>query len=54
MTQLELAEKSCLSHSTINAYIRGRRMPTLKSIINISIALECSYDELIDVYSLIE
>lgn len=54
MSQSELAEESRLSTSTISCYIRGERMPTLKSIVNIAIALGCEYDELIDIYELVE
>lgn len=54
MTQKELAEESGISESTISCYIRGDRMPTLKSIINIMWALDCEFDELIDVYEKIK
>ena len=48
MTQRELAEEACLAESTISEYINKQKTPGLKSIINISYALDCSMDDLID------
>lgn len=54
MTQQELADASKLSKSTISRYIHGEAMPNLKSIVNIAVALNCEYDELIDIYNLVD
>ena len=48
MSQRELAEISCLAESTISSYIHKQKKPSLKSIINISYALDCDVSELID------
>lgn len=47
-SQEELAYESNLSQSTISKYINKKQMPSLKAIINIAYALDCSIDELID------
>ena len=47
-TQKELAEDTGLSESTISRYTRGLMMPTLKNLINIAYALDCTVDDLID------
>lgn len=49
MTQKELSEDTGISESTITRYIRGECMPSLKNIINIMIALECDFEELVDI-----
>ena len=54
MNQIELAEASRLSPSAISYYLRGERMPTLKSINNLVVALECSIDNLVEVNWLVE
>ena len=54
MTQTELAEVTGLSKSTISLYIKGERMPTLKSILNIIYATDCEFDDLIDFYGKVE
>ena len=48
MTQRELAEESRLAESTISRYIHKQKAPSLKAIINIAYALDCSMDDLID------
>lgn len=47
-SQEELAYETNLSQSTISKYINKKQMPSLKAIINIAYALDCSIDELID------
>lgn len=47
-SQEELAYETNLSQGTISKYINKKQMPSLKAIINIAYALECSIDELID------
>lgn len=48
MTQRDLADEAGLSESAISQYIHKQKIPSLKSIINIAYALDCSMDELID------
>lgn len=48
MTQRELADAAGLSESNISRYIRKQQMPNIRTIINMSYALDCSIDELID------
>ena len=47
-SQEELAYETNLSQSTISKYINKKQLPSLKAIINIAYALDCSIDELID------
>ena len=47
-SQEELAYEINLSQGTISKYINKKQMPSLKAIINIAYALDCSIDELID------
>ena len=53
-TQRELSEDTGITDSTISYYVRGLRMPSIKNLVNIAIALECEIDDLIDVYEMIE
>lgn len=46
-TQETLAHDSGLTQSTISRYIRKKQMPTLKAIINLAYAFDCTTDELI-------
>lgn len=48
MTQEDLAKASGLSQSVISHYVQGLRAPSVKAIINIAYALNCSIDDLID------
>ena len=50
----ELAEESKLDKSTICRYLRKERMPTLKAVINLSMALLCNIDDLIPTYDYID
>lgn len=47
LTQGDLARESYISQSTISAYLNARKMPTLKSIVNICCALKCDFDDLL-------
>ena len=47
MSQRDLAKETSLDESTISRYINKERIPTVKSIINISVALCCDIDDLI-------
>ena len=48
MTQRDLADATGLSEASISGYIRGRKMPGVKAIINIADVLNCSVSELVD------
>lgn len=47
MSQKELSEMTGISEAMISYYIKGERAPSLKNIIRICYALECTYEELI-------
>lgn len=47
LTQSDLARESHISQPTISAYLNARKMPTMKSIVNICCALECEFDDLL-------
>lgn len=47
MSQRDLAKETSLDESTISRYINKERIPTVKAIINISVALCCDIDDLI-------
>lgn len=48
MTQKDLAELSGATESDISRYIGGTQTPTATTIVNLSYALSCDYDDLID------
>ena len=48
MTQSDLADASGLSEGSISNYINKKQMPGVKALINISHALDCTLDELMD------
>lgn len=48
MSQRELAEESGLSEASISQYLSRQKMPGIRAIINISYALNCDIDDLID------
>lgn len=45
-TQKDLAEMTGLSEATISKYLKKQQMPGVRALINISIALDCSLDDL--------
>ena len=47
-TQRELAYASGLTEGAISNYIHKRKIPTIKAIINMSIALDISVSEFVD------
>lgn len=53
-TQRELAKVTGLTEGTISKYVTGRQMPSARAIINISYALDCTTDSLIDFGDTIE
>lgn len=54
ISQRELASKIGVSPATITMYIQAERMPSLKNIINICLALDCDLNELITVDEIIK
>lgn len=48
MTQRELADAIGMSESAISNYCRGRQIPTVRAIVNISYELDCDIQDLID------
>lgn len=48
ITQTTLATLSGLSQAAISGYINGKRMPNARAIVNLSYALNCPVDHLID------
>lgn len=47
MSQIELAKELHINKSTVNRYIRGECMPSLKTIINIMDVTGCEFNDLI-------
>lgn len=47
-SQGDLAESIGVSDSTISRYLNGERIPSLKSILNLTYELDVSLDDLID------
>lgn len=48
ITQSELAEDIGVSEAAISNYIHKKKMPSIKTIINMAYALDMDIDELID------
>lgn len=48
MSQRELADAAMISEAAISSYIHKRKLPSVKAIINIAYALDCSVYDLID------
>ena len=48
MSQRDLAEATGISEASISGYIRRRKVPGVKAILNIAYALDCSITDLID------
>lgn len=46
LTQAEMAKRLNSSQNTISQYESGKRMPTVKKLLELSTLLECSVDEL--------
>lgn len=49
-SQSELAEGTGLTKSTISKYINKQIMPSLKSVMNICLFLDCNIDDLLPMY----
>lgn len=54
ITQSELAEEANLAESTISNYINQVKMPSVRSVINLAYALDCTVSDLIDFGDMIE
>ena len=48
MSQNDLAKASGISIGSINSYIHGQAIPSLKAVINIAYALDMDIGELVD------
>ena len=53
-TQEQLANETGLTQSTISKYINKKQMPSIKAVVNLAYALDCTTDELIDFGDIIE
>ena len=49
----ELARESRLTQCTISKYLNKQRMPSMKAIMNLCYALNCSYQDLLPDYYLV-
>lgn len=47
--QAELAKKAKLTETSISRYLNGSRFPSSKSLLKLSIALNCNVDDLVKV-----
>ena len=54
MNQRELAQRSGLAESTISDYVHGNKIPTIRGVNNIAIALNIGVEQLIDFGQIIE
>lgn len=48
MSQNDLSRETGIDQSTISRYVNKQCMPSLKSVINISHALNCNINDLVD------
>lgn len=48
MSQKELAGKAGLSQATITGYLNRHKKPSIKALINLSYALDCPLNDLVD------
>lgn len=53
INQSELARVSHLTQGTISKYLKKQQMPTMKAIMNLCYALNCSYQDLLPEYYLV-
>lgn len=53
-TQERLANETGLTQSTISKYINKKQMPSIKAVVNLAYALDCTTDELIEFGDAIE
>lgn len=50
MTQTELAKKLSISQNAVSQYESGKRVPTVKRIANIAMALDCSITDIMSAF----
>lgn len=53
-TQEQLANETGLTQSTISKYINKKQMPSIKAVVNLAYALDCTTDDLIEFGDIIE
>ena len=53
-SQRALEKESGINHASISRYLKTERMPTVRALINLSIALECDLDDLVPTYDYID
>lgn len=54
ISQRELSRESGIDNAAISRYLKKDRMPTVRSLINISLALDCDLDDLVPTYDFVE
>ena len=52
--QIEVADETGLSQTTISRYINGKQMPSVKAIVNLAYILNCDIRELMDFGDMID
>lgn len=54
ITPAQLAKETGLSESTISRYLSKERLPHIRALINICVVLNCTLDDLLPTYEMIE
>lgn len=54
MSQSELANRIFVTRATVNNYLSGKCMPSIKSVVNIAMVFDCYVTDLIDFGEIIE
>lgn len=54
ITQAELAFEAGLAPSAVSRYLSGKRLPTIRALVNMCDVLECDMQELVPIYDHIE
>ena len=54
ITQAELAKYACLSEAAISRYLSKKRLPDIRALVNMCVVLNCTLDDLIPSYEMIE
>lgn len=54
ITQSELARYTGLSEAAISRYLAKKRLPTISALVNMCVVLNCTLDDLIPSYEIIE
>ena len=53
-SQRELERESGINHASISQKKKKERIPTVRALINLSIALECELDDLVPTYDYVD